>query len=104
MIKVKKSYNSESSQKAKKNDIKKSAQIIIQSNKSVIIAGGGIKYTSKYKEVIKLAELLNIPMVTTAGHGDAIPFNHKLNAGQMGPTRKSSCIKTWLKKLMLLLL
>ena len=81
----KKSYNSESSQKAKKNDIKKSAQIIIQSNKSVIIAGGGIKYTSKYKEVIKLAELLNIPMVTTAGHGDAIPFNHKLNAGQMGP-------------------
>ena len=81
----KKSYNSESSQKAKKNDIKKSAQIIIQSNKSVIIAGGGIKYTSKYKEVIKLAELLNIPMVTSAGHGDAIPFNHKLNAGQMGP-------------------
>ena len=81
----KKSYNSESSQKAKKNDIKKSAQIIIQSNKSVIVAGGGIKYTSKYKEVIKLAELLNIPMVTTAGHGDAIPFNHKLNAGQMGP-------------------
>jgi thiamine pyrophosphate-dependent acetolactate synthase large subunit-like protein len=81
----KKSYNSESSQKAKKNDIKKSAQIIIQSNKSVIVAGGGIKYTAKYKEVIKLAELLNIPMVTSAGHGDAIPFNHKLNAGQMGP-------------------
>ena len=81
----KKSYNSESSQKAKKNDIKKSAKIITQSNKSVIVAGGGIKYTSKYKEVIKLAELLNIPIVTTAGHGDAIPFNHKLNAGQMGP-------------------
>ena len=81
----KKSYNSESSQKAKKNDIKKSAQIIIQSNKSVIVAGGGIKYNSKYKEVIKLAELLNIPIVTSAGHGDAIPFNHKLNAGQIGP-------------------
>ena len=81
----KKSYSSESFLKAKKNDIKKSAQIIIQSNKSVIVAGGGIKYTSKYKEVIKLAELLNIPIVTSAGHGDAIPFNHKLNAGQMGP-------------------
>ena len=23
--------------------------------------------------------------MTAAGHGDAIPFNHKLNAGQMGP-------------------
>ena len=40
---------------------------------------------AKYKEVIKLAELLNVPIVTAAGHGDAIPFNHKLNAGQMGP-------------------
>ena len=23
--------------------------------------------------------------MTAAGHGDAVPFNHKLNAGQMGP-------------------
>ena len=35
--------------------------------------------------MIKLAELLNIPIATAAGHGDAIPFNHRLNAGQMGP-------------------
>jgi len=81
----KKSYNSESSLKAKSSSIKKSVKIIIQSTKPVIIAGGGIKYTAKYKEVIKLAEMLNIPMVTAAGHGDAIPFDHKLNAGQMGP-------------------
>ena len=81
----KKSYDSESFLKAKKNDIKKSAKIILNSIMPVIIAGGGIKYTAKYKEVIKLAELLNIPIVTSAGHGDAIPFNHKLNAGQMGP-------------------
>ena len=81
----KKSYKSESSLKAKNNDIKKSAKIILKSSKPVIIAGGGIKYTRKYKEVIKLAELLSIPIVTSAGHGDAIPFNHKLNAGQMGP-------------------
>ena len=42
-------------------------------------------YSLKYKNVVKLAELLNVPIVTAAGHGDAIPFNHKLNAGQMGP-------------------
>ena len=81
----KKSYESESFLKAKNNDVKKSAKIILKSIKPVIIAGGGIKYNAKYKEVIKLAEFLNIPMVTSAGHGDAIPFNHKLNAGQMGP-------------------
>jgi len=82
---TKKSYESEIFLKAKKNEIKKSAKIILKSNKPVIIAGGGIKCTAKYKDVIKLAELLNIPITTAAGHGDAIPFNHKLNAGQMGP-------------------
>ena len=81
----KKSYESESFLKANNNDIKKSTKIILTSSKTVIVAGGGIKYSGKYKEVIKLAELLNIPIVTSAGHGDAIPFNHKLNAGQMGP-------------------
>ena len=81
----KKSYSSESFLKAKNSAIKKSAKIIAQSTKPVIIAGGGIKYTAKHKEVVKLAELLNIPIVTAAGHGDAIPFDHKLNAGQMGP-------------------
>ena len=80
-----KSYETESSIKGRSNDIKKAIKIINSASKLVIVVGGGIKYSNKYKDVIKLAELLNIPMVTAAGHGDAIPFNHKLNAGQMGP-------------------
>ena len=79
------SFDNQNSTKAKSNDIKKAVQIIKNSNKTVIIAGAGIKYSLKYKKVVKLAELLNVPIVTAAGHGDAIPFNHKLNAGQMGP-------------------
>ena len=80
-----KSYENQSSIKAKSNSIKKAVKIISKSIKGVIVAGGGIKYNSKYKEVIKLSKLLNIPIVTAAGHGDAIPYNYKLNAGQMGP-------------------
>ena len=79
------SFESESTMRGNNEKIKKAAKIINQAKQFVIIAGGGIKYTAKYKEVIKLAELLNIPIVTAAGHGDAIPFSHKLNAGQMGP-------------------
>ena len=79
------SFDNQNSTKAKSNYIKKAVKIISNSNKTVIIAGGGIKYTSRYKNLVKLAELLNVPIVTAAGHGDAIPFNHKLNAGQMGP-------------------
>ena len=79
--------------KGETNKIKKATKIIKDSKKAVIIAGGGIKYTCKYKEVIKLAEFLNIPIVTAAGHGDAVPFNHKLNAGQMGPRGNPVAIK-----------
>jgi len=80
-----KSYETIDTTKGKKNDINKAVKIISSSTKPVIIVGGGIKYTGNYKEVIKLAELTNTPIVTAAGHGDAIPFNYKLNAGQMGP-------------------
>ncbi len=80
-----KSYVNENYTKGKHSQINKAAKIILNSKKPVIVAGAGIKYTSKYQDVINLAELLNIPIVTAAGHGDAIPFNHKLNAGQMGP-------------------
>jgi len=80
-----KSYKIHNSTKAKPNTIKKVVKLISQSNKGVIITGGGIKYNAKYLQVIKLAKLLNMPIVTAAGHGDAIPFNYKLNAGQMGP-------------------
>ena len=80
-----KSYETDNFSKGRKKDIKKAIKIINSAIKPVIIVGGGIKYKGKYSEVIKLAELLNSPMVTAAGHGDAIPFNYKLNAGQMGP-------------------
>ena len=79
------SFTNVSKQKGNMEKIKKAAKLIGSSKCSVIIVGAGIKYNSKYKEVIKLAELCNLPIVTAAGHGDAIPFGHKLNAGQMGP-------------------
>ena len=80
-----KSFKTDNSTKGRSGVIKKAVKIIDASYKPVIIAGGGIKYTGNFSEVIKLAELINAPIVTSAGHGDAVPFNHKLNAGQMGP-------------------
>jgi len=70
---------------AKTNIIKKAAKMISSATQPVIIAGGGIKNTNGHAEVLKLAKILNTPVVTSAGHGDAIPFDYSLNAGQMGP-------------------
>jgi len=81
----KKSYNNIYNIKAKHNFIKQVVNLLKKNKKIVIIVGAGIKYNSNHKPVTKLAEYLNIPIVTAAGHGDAIPFDHILNAGQMGP-------------------
>ena len=71
--------------KASKDNLTKTIDIILSSSKPVIIAGGGIKNTQGGQEVIHLAKILNIPIVSSAGHGDALPFDESLYAGQMGP-------------------
>ena len=65
--------------------ISQAAELLRSAEKPVIIAGGGIKNTVGHAAAIELAEALNCPIVTSPGHGDAIPFGHRLNAGQMGP-------------------
>ena len=65
--------------------IQQAAELLRSAEKPVIVAGGGIKNTVGHEAAIELAEALNCPIVTSPGHGDAIPFGHRLNAGQMGP-------------------
>ena len=80
-----KSYETIDTTKGSKSTIERAVKIINSPTKPVIIAGGGIKYAGNYKEVIKLSKIMSTPIVTSAGHGDAIPFDYELNAGQMGP-------------------
>lgn len=61
------------------------SDLLSDAQKPVIIAGGGIKNTGGADQCMALAEALNCPVVTSPGHGDAVPFGHPLNAGQMGP-------------------
>ena len=65
--------------------IKKASDLLKEATKPVIVAGGGIKNTGRYEKVLELAKIINAPIVTSPGHGDAIPFDNPLNAGQMGP-------------------
>ncbi|SVB39287.1 uncharacterized protein METZ01_LOCUS192141, partial [marine metagenome] len=67
------------------NDLEKISLLIEQSSKPVIICGAGIKNSKTQNEVILLSKKLNIPIVSSAGHGDVIPFNCELYGGQMGP-------------------
>ena len=78
-------YRSQSAPAASPNDIAKAVKLLGNARQPVIVAGGGIKNSRRSEETIRLAELLNAPIATSPGHGDAIPFDHQLNAGQMGP-------------------
>jgi len=78
-------YRNHSLPAAAQKDIEQAAQLLSQAKQPVIIAGGGIKNTGAHAAALQLATTLNCPVVTSPGHGDALPFDHKLNAGQMGP-------------------
>ena len=71
--------------RASRKEISKTIDLLTKSSRPVIIAGGGIKNTKGDKEVVNLAKKLNIPIVTSAGHGDALSSAENLYAGQMGP-------------------
>ena len=65
--------------------VAQAAALLASSERPVIVAGGGIKNTAGHEAATGLAEALGCPIVTSPGHGDAVPFGHPLNGGQMGP-------------------
>ncbi|MCY4396720.1 MAG: thiamine pyrophosphate-binding protein [Rhodospirillaceae bacterium] len=65
--------------------VEQAAQMLLDAERPVIVAGGGIKNCGGAAQALALAELLGAPVAMSPGHGDAIPFGHPLNAGQMGP-------------------
>ena len=78
-------YRSQTVPAGAQSAINQAAALLAGAARPVIIAGGGIKNAEGHGQALALAEALNCPIVTSPGHGDAIPFGHPLNAGQMGP-------------------
>ena len=73
------------SKKINENDLKKIIALIQNSSKPVIICGAGVKNSKTQDQIILLSKNLNIPIVSSAGHGDVISFDCELYGGQMGP-------------------
>ena len=78
-------YQMDKLPEAKVSSLMKAVELLTKADNPVIIVGAGIKNNSSHETVLKLAKLINAPCCTSAGHGDALPFEHPLNAGQMGP-------------------
>ncbi|MQA04644.1 MAG: thiamine pyrophosphate-binding protein [Streptosporangiales bacterium] len=61
------------------------AELLANAQRPLAVAGAGIKWGGRYAEALQLAETLGCPIAAAAGHGDAVPTDHPLAAGQVGP-------------------
>ena len=66
-------------------DIARAADKLAEARRPVIVVGGGIKQCQGQDVLVALAECLDAPVILSPGHGDALPFDCPVNAGQMGP-------------------
>ncbi len=65
--------------------LEKARALLAGAKRPLILAGGGVKNSRCGEAVLDLAALLEAPVVTSPGHGDAVSCNHRLYAGQVGP-------------------
>ena len=64
--------------------IKKAVQLLMQAERPVIIAGGGVIASNACSELVTLAETLMAPVATTLMGKGSIPENHPLSIGILG--------------------
>ena len=64
--------------------VREAARVLSNAQRPVIVAGGGVTASGAQKEIIELAEMLNIPVATSLNAKGCIPDNHPLAVGVVG--------------------
>ncbi len=70
--------------KADVNDVNAALEKLLQAERPIIIAGGGVVRSQAEDEVVSLAEKLSLPVVTSLNGKAVIPENHPLSVGVCG--------------------
>jgi thiamine pyrophosphate-dependent acetolactate synthase large subunit-like protein len=64
--------------------IQRAATLLTQAQRPLLLAGGGVIDAEASKEAVALAELLDMALVPSYGHNDAVPNSHHLYVGPPG--------------------
>ena len=64
--------------------VKEAAALLAGAKKPVLYVGQGVHYAQAWPQVLELAELLALPVVTSLGGKSAFPENHPLSLGAGG--------------------
>ena len=66
------------------DEVCKAAELILKSERPVLIAGSGVHWSMAWNELQEFVELLGIPVLTTSSGKGSISDNHPLACGMMG--------------------
>lgn len=69
---------------AEPDSIRRAKRALIQAQRPVIVAGGGVTASGAQAEVVELAEILSAPVATSLNAKGCIPENHFLSVGVVG--------------------
>jgi len=64
--------------------IRQAKRVLIQAQRPVIVAGGGVTASGAQAEIVELAEILSAPVATSLNAKGTIPENHVLSVGVVG--------------------
>jgi acetolactate synthase-1/2/3 large subunit len=70
--------------------VRSAVQILQSAQRPVIVAGGGVRASSAARELVALAEALQIPVATSLNGKDSIQSNHPLSVGVCGTYSRES--------------
>lgn len=71
--------------------VTRALEMMIEAKRPVIVAGGGIVSSDANAELLKFAELMNVPVTPTLMGWSAIPDDHPLNTGMIGTQTQRRC-------------
>ena len=67
-----------------KKEINKTITMLSKSKRPILLVGGGVKIAKANSEILKLTDILKIPIVTSWSGNDLIPFTYKYRVGNIG--------------------
>ncbi len=70
--------------------VKAALEILQKAERPIIVAGGGVRSSGAARELVALAEALQIPVATSLNGKDSIPGTHPLSVGVVGSYSRAS--------------
>jgi len=79
-------------------DVREAVDVLISTKTPVLMAGQGVLYAEAWDELKELAELLQVPVMSTLNGKSAFPENHPLALGAANGFSRPKTVEHFLKK------